>query len=751
MSMFDSLTRSLIRPAEEPQGDDKEQTKGQLLQRIQHLLEQNERYELRFRDVVGAYRATLKEKEALEQSIAALTSSTGDDPEQEEATTGGDGESGDDKDKESDAPQSPSSNENTENNNKARTSQLQAKVKTLAKSLRTLSQEKQALESRFQADKKKVADAHRAALKQQQDETDAKIERLEERAVEAESELERLKQTIQQQTESLRAGHQAEKTRIAEWDKERRKLREELEASRTKATAGNTSTRVQELEEELRQARDAEVEALTQLSTGSNELKEKIADLEERLAKATKDLMSAESRGEGAEILRLKQELRVAQNAAAKYKAQADVASKKHVETAREAQKQMDAAEEKISTFLIAQKEKEAGRTDAMLAQENRLSELSTLVGRYEAAKSLDVQAIDALREENAELIQQIKELQQERQDHSSDKSYVANDKRHQELEDKVERLQSLLHLANQRIADTYHTEGALSVKVPQPPWSGLSQSEGIVALDEARSYADRLYHLASELALSRSECMKVAQSEKEKSQNLSSELMTLKTEFDERLQQERRAFENKLSETEERFNLLNDQKIQEHGLEVQKLIDRNQKARERSLDLLNERDTEIQRLREQLGLRPDPNLQDPSTSMNGRASRKSRPSSPSQFDGLEAGGPLVHSILEERDRGKSMNLLRHRLRDLEEAMNDSNYREQLLKEQAEGLKQEIRRLDANAKREGANLEYLKNILIKYLTNQTGRDQAIVAIATILQFTKEEVTQVNSVKVGWFR
>lgn len=43
-------------------------------------------------------------------------------------------------------------------------------------------------------------------------------------------------------------------------------------------------------------------------------------------------------------------------------------------------------------------------------------------------------------------------------------------------------------------------------------------------------------------------------------------------------------------------------------------------------------------------------------------------------------------------------------------------------------LKDEIRRLERNTKRESANLEYLKNIVVKFLESSANRDKFVTAI-----------------------
>ena len=60
--------------------------------------------------------------------------------------------------------------------------------------------------------------------------------------------------------------------------------------------------------------------------------------------------------------------------------------------------------------------------------------------------------------------------------------------------------------------------------------------------------------------------------------------------------------------------------------------------------------------------------------------------------------------------------------------------------EQSKVLKQEIRRHEKNSNREeGANLEYLKNVIFKFITAQEEREHLIPALGMLLHFTKEEI------------
>lgn len=57
-----------------------------------------------------------------------------------------------------------------------------------------------------------------------------------------------------------------------------------------------------------------------------------------------------------------------------------------------------------------------------------------------------------------------------------------------------------------------------------------------------------------------------------------------------------------------------------------------------------------------------------------------------------------------------------------------------------------ISRLERCKTREGANLEYLKNVILSYLssTDKDGKKHMVNAIAAVLQFTSAEMKTINS-------
>ena len=61
--------------------------------------------------------------------------------------------------------------------------------------------------------------------------------------------------------------------------------------------------------------------------------------------------------------------------------------------------------------------------------------------------------------------------------------------------------------------------------------------------------------------------------------------------------------------------------------------------------------------------------------------------------------------------------------------------------EQNTMLKEEIRKLERDRSRETENLEYLKNVVVHYMSaDSAGRDQLLMPLATILHLSPEEVS-----------
>lgn len=96
---------------------------------------------------------------------------------------------------------------------------------------------------------------------------------------------------------------------------------------------------------------------------------------------------------------------------------------------------------------------------------------------------------------------------------------------------------------------------------------------------------------------------------------------------------------------------------------------------------------------------------------------------------------------------------IRRQKNELEASLRDAELRGEKLIDQTNVLKEEIRKLERDRSRESANLEYLKNIVLRFMmsTSYSVKQQMITAIATVLEFSPKELSQVRKVQsASWW-
>jgi len=172
------------------------------------------------------------------------------------------------------------------------------------------------------------------------------------------------------------------------------------------------------------------------------------------------------------------------------------------------------------------------------------------------------------------------------------------------------------------------------------------------------------------------------------------------------------------------------------------------QKQRDRSLTLLNEKDEELAHFRHLLQVRntvpsscPDGSDQDsfPSASLGASAS----------------GGQILHYVEELARKKLEIQGLRRSRYQLETSLRELQMStvslEHKTAEQKSHLHEEIARLERNQSREGANLEYLKNVVLEFSVcpDPSSQSHMFNAIATILQFSPSEVQRVLANQTIW--
>lgn len=218
-----------------------------------------------------------------------------------------------------------------------------------------------------------------------------------------------------------------------------------------------------------------------------------------------------------------------------------------------------------------------------------------------------------------------------------------------------------------------------------------------------------------------------------------------------------------------------------EYRVKVTELEDQFQKQRQRAMALLQEKDDDIKLLKMSLGLfRPD-------AKADSRQITEQRDDEEKEFSTGVAANSSAESMMEETEDkpvalseelshllvGRSERHLLHYLQEisrknqeiatlrkskhqLEISLRELHIENLAEKdkycEEIDRLKAEIMRLDRNRSREGANLEYLKNVVYNYMLSSdvNSRQHMLNAIATLLEFSPKELANVKQYNSTWW-
>nr|SVE75694.1 EOG090X04IO [Daphnia hispanica] len=186
------------------------------------------------------------------------------------------------------------------------------------------------------------------------------------------------------------------------------------------------------------------------------------------------------------------------------------------------------------------------------------------------------------------------------------------------------------------------------------------------------------------------------------------------------------------------------------------------QKQRERSLTLLQEKDEELVSLRELLNMKNLPSLsQTPAnitskvTDSNDEWPESLAPLASLRLGASASGGQMLHYVEELawkegeiQGLRRSKNQLEASLREMQMALVTMEHK---VAEQKQHLHEELARLERNQSREGANLEYLKNVLLEFFLRSDPSSQSHMfnAIAACLHFSPKEIQRVRSQHPKW--
>jgi GRIP domain len=114
----------------------------------------------------------------------------------------------------------------------------------------------------------------------------------------------------------------------------------------------------------------------------------------------------------------------------------------------------------------------------------------------------------------------------------------------------------------------------------------------------------------------------------------------------------------------------------------------------------------------------------------------------------------LLHVAHMQAQHEREMAECRQRFGELGEEVRDNERMLELHTQQAATLKDRIRELEAGQTRKGTNIEYLKNVVVKYMEKPDEQDRLVGVIATVLHLSKDEVARIEEARARakrrWF-
>ncbi|XP_011355481.1 GRIP and coiled-coil domain-containing protein 1 [Pteropus vampyrus] len=744
-------------------------SKKDLLETIETQKQQLLQYQARLKDVVRAYKSLLKEKEALEASIKVLSVSheadvglTGIQPpgltcpdsvddrcstHSEDSTgtatsldtaaslTSTKGEFGVEDDRQTRGPPPPKSEEASGSESgvssssgdgpsaggevEKRLHQLKTQLATLTSSLATVTQEKSRMEASYLADKKKMKQDLEDACKKAEEERDrleGELKGLQEQIAETKARL------ITQQHD--RAQEQSDHALML------RELQKLLQEERTQR---------QDLElrlEETREALAGRAYAVGQMEGFELQTKRLTSEVEE--LKGELQALRDEKNQPDPRLQELQEEAAYLKS---HFQAQLQQEIRKTALAEDQLRQQSQLEEQRVASL------------------ENQISEVSELLGTYEKAKQKDQLAIQKLKERILQLDLENKTLalaassRSPLDSHGEESSLDVN-----VLKDKMEKLKRLLQVAARKTQVTLDVEKLCDLEIM--PSSEAADGEKATAL----YYQQELKQLKEEFERYKMRAQVILKNKNAKDGNLGKELEEAQNqlaelkekyislrlsceELERQHQQEAEDWKQELAKVQHHHR----QELERSQLDFRdrtlKLEEELHKQRDRALAVLAEKDLELEQLRSVALSSGLPGRRSPVSSGGpGDPADTASPDSLTQALQLAAANEPTFFLYAEQLARKEVEitLLRKQKHRLEVEVHQ--LQEQLL-EEGERHREEVGVLQSHIEknirdqsREGANLEYLKNIIYRFLTlpDSLGRQQTLTAILTILHFSPEE-------------
>ncbi|NWX94046.1 GCC1 protein, partial [Nothoprocta pentlandii] len=393
---------------------------------------------------------------------------------------------------------------------------------------------------------------------------------------------------------------------------------------------------------------------------------------------------------------------------------------------------------------------------------EAQISEVSELLGTYEKAKQKDQLVIQKLKDRIAQLDLENKTLAIAASSRSAADVHVEEANLDVNvLKDKMEKLKRLLQAAASKGQPALDVEKLCELELPKGPETGdgekatalYYQQELKQLKEEFERYKMRAQVVLKNKSAKDGSLAKELEEAQEQLADLREKYVVLRLSSEEMEKQHQQDMEAKKQEMSQ-LQQAHRQELERCQLDYRertlKLEEEMHKQRERALAVLAEKDQELEQLRAvtlPCGLQGSKNSLSPGSDV---ASGESPGDDSSE--GLPQALPLAAPteptffLYAEQLARKEVEIvaLRKQKHRLETELH--RLQERLLvegekhREEVSALQDEIQKNLRDKSREGANLEYLKNIVYRFLTlpDSLGRQQTLTAILTILHFSPEE-------------
>ncbi|XP_053962399.1 GRIP and coiled-coil domain-containing protein 1 [Anastrepha ludens] len=683
--------------------------------------EQLARYEKRLKDVVTAYKGLLKEKEALESSLATLTTSK----------NGTNSESS-----------TPTDTAAVDNSVAAMAAesrglvvedkqQLQTQIMTLMNSLATLSAEKSRMEASFQADKKQLRG--QLTLKDKN--------------------IADLKKAIKENEDKAKAHLDEMK---AKWI---------IECQEREKETNNQMIMIRELQKLYADERHLKENIEMQLNNfktqfANNEAENvRVRDLQAQLKETKSQLMQIQANDCDTQHTTTDAAVTADNNILLKHvQQQMQQLKEQHAVAIKNEQRRVLHAEEQS-------RRQAALHEDRVANLEARLAELSSTVGNYDRLRQQDQESIQTLRKKLQEI---------ERNADSSSNLAITTDSDAYHwrrklsntgyeipaIVDEIMRLKKLLIAENSCAASPIDMSKIFSVSADhthcREELEHLQQQYDACKMEVAQ--------LQERLQVQKSHISTLQEKVKVLNRNIDEQELDLKNQAEKQRQavkEERAKWKSKLNELEN-----------ETRCKVVDLEQQLQKQRQRSLQLLDEKEQEIKTLQTSFEVFHSVTL--PTTTV-GTHAEQNVPTSASDAEsneGIGVGssnsqlGTKVSVKAKRLSVGENCHMLHYAneiaRKDIEiaglrkakyaaesalrKAIQEKVNAQEDLCDKIALLEEHVDRLERCKTREGANLEYLKNVIISYIVTRDpdGKRHMLNAISAVLQLTPTEMQTINN-------